>query len=747
MTTLPQTTTMRLPRPNGAQVLAHPGAGPSIAIGGGQAGFQMTGGDVWRVIRANIWLIIGMVMLSGIAGVGLYIWLAHSHPKFTATGLQRIDPPVPITLKQTDRAFIDTTNRETVALEQRTQAQLLKQDQLMSEVLQKSDAVRSTEWFAQFNGDMDKAKDDLRDNFGVSPIPDTRLIMLSMTCTSPKDAKIIVDEVGNQHLKNQQELSRNKQYERSKTLTATMNRYKIRLGEVQQELREKAVRLSIDGMGVPGRLSSKEVELSGLIKEQMETESQAAMAKSALESTEKSLQEGRDPPFVEETVNKDLLVLDYQRQLDQAQAALRAAENRVSPDHNAARMWESQIEVWQRKLEDRKAEARAQARVMLQDQMRSQLSALQERLDALNKRVQAAKDDFGEMSKAMETYLLRKDEEKDLLDNIKSLDEQLEIIAQTQSSQDLSGLLWAMRPEIPDKMSFPRLVIILPMAILLGLGLSLGIAFLREMTDTRVRSPRDIAKVGQMNMLGMIPHTEDDPQAVGARLPLVIFDAPHSMTAEQFRQVRARLQHAASLDSTRSILVTSPSPDDGKTIIACNLAAGLALNGRRILLVDANFRRPQLHKIFEITNEVGLSDALASLDNFEAGVRETAVPNLSIMTSGPKPGNTTELLESQLLVDFIERALEEYDHVIFDSGPMLFVSETVALAPRVDGVVTVVRARTNTRGLLQRMRDALRQVKAEHLGIVLNGVHAQAGGYYGRNIKTYYEYQNGHVAS
>ena len=86
------------------------------------------------------------------------------------------------------------------------------------------------------------------------------------------------------------------------------------------------------------------------------------------------------------------------------------------------------------------------------------------------------------------------------------------------------------------------------------------------------------------------------------------------------------------------------------------------------------------------------------------------------MTTGPKPANATELLESQLLVDFIERALEEYDHVIFDSGPMMVVSETPALAPRVDGVVTVVRARSNSRGLLARMKENLRQLKAENLG-------------------------------
>ena len=172
------------------------------------------------------------------------------------------------------------------------------------------------------------------------------------------------------------------------------------------------------------------------------------------------------------------------------------------------------------------------------------------------------------------------------------------------------------------------------------------------------------------------------------------------------------------------------------------VAAG-ALNGRRILLVDGNFRRPEIHRVFGIGNEQGFSDVLNGAVAFEDIVHETQVPNLAIMASGPKPINATEMFESQLLIDFIERALEEFDHVIFDSGPMMVVSESAAMAPRVDGVVTVVRARGSNRGQLTRMVEGLRATKAEHLGVVLNGVRAQGGGYYRRNIKTYYEYQNG----
>jgi capsular exopolysaccharide synthesis family protein len=340
-------------------------------------------------------------------------------------------------------------------------------------------------------------------------------------------------------------------------------------------------------------------------------------------------------------------------------------------------------------------------------------------------------------------------EEEGLSKQWEKANEDLSKLQSVAGSTEFANVDWARFPQTPDIPSFPKIEITMTVALLLGLALSLGIAFIRELTDNTVRTPQDIAKVGNMNLLGMIPHEDDDPQAAGSRLPLVIFDAPQSMLAESFRQVRTRLQHAASLDTTRSMLVTSAGGGDGKTTVAVNLAAGLALNGRRILLVDANFRRPQLHNVFDNTNEYGFSDVLNSLEAFEQSVQATVVPNLSVLTTGPKPLNPTELLESQLLIDFIERALEEYDHVIFDTGPLPLVSETIALAPRVDGVITVVRARANSRGLLTRVRDTLRQVKAEHVGVVLNAVRAQAGGYYGRSIVDYYKYQNssmtGHI--
>jgi capsular exopolysaccharide synthesis family protein len=446
--------------------------------------------------------------------------------------------------------------------------------------------------------------------------------------------------------------------------------------------------------------------------------------------------------MVERMVEQDFSVQRLRHNLDDLEMQIAAAESGGGTNHRQVKQLKAQREIAQVLLDQKRDEVRATSQVQVLEQLEQSAKSTQTELEAVTKQIQGIKETLADAATTRAEYLTLKDEEETYRALLQTVTEQYDTIMSNNQSITANGIEWAQHPATPDKRSFPNLIIVMSIAMGLGLALSFGIAFLREMLDTSVRSPRDIARVGQMNLLGAIPDEEDDPHSAGTPLPMVIFQAPHSIMAEQFRQVRTRLQHAASLDTTRSMLITSPGPGDGKTTVATNIAAGLALNGRRILLVDANFRRPDVHNVFGATNEIGFGQVLNDVANFENAVRQTQVPNLDILPSGPRPANATELLESQALVDFIERALEEYDHVLFDSGPLLFLAETVALAPRVDGVVTVVRAKTNSRGLLQRMRDSLRQLKAEHIGVVLNGVRSQAGGYYNRNIRTYYEYQN-----
>jgi capsular exopolysaccharide synthesis family protein len=733
---------MRLPRPAGAP---QPGQFPTP---GQTPGFQMTAGDVWRVIRANLWLIITLVVVAAAIGFVVNTLLAKYAPRYTATGVVAVQGAVLYDpLKQPIM-----NDQSGLPVEQRTQAMLLQSEQLFSAVLSKPNSqIRTkTTWFREMagaNGDnIERAKKDLEKNFDVAPMLETKLIKASMTYTVPADTQIIVQEIVDEHIRQQQELARNQQMSRSQVLSNMKEAARIKLGEVNRDLQQLQIKLSMGGGGEPGRLNSKEMELGELLRKQLELTEDVQMAKAKYESIDKAVQKGEIPPMITEYINRDQTVANARQQLDQIDMAYSSLSLSLGSENQRLQQLGKQKELAQQKLDGARAEAKANAEAMIVSALRDEAMQKQGQLDALEKRVTDVKEKQGELNNTLSTYLTRKEEAKGYQDAIQAVDGQLDTIAQVTSQQELSSVSWRQRPERPGTMSFPKLWLTLSVAVFLGLGMGLGIAFTREALDTTVRSPRDVARVGQLNLLGMVPDEQDDPQATGGRLPLIIFDAPHSIMSEQLRQIRARLQHAASLDTTRTIMVTSPSPGDGKTMIATNLAAGLALNGRKILLVDANFRRPELHKLFGVAAGTGFSEALANPDKFDAAVRVVQVPNLFVMPLGTKPGNPTELLESQLFGDFIERALKEYDHVIFDSGPLLLASDAMAVAPRVDGVVSVVRAQANSRGLLQRMRDALRQIKAEHVGVVLNGVRAQGGGYYGRNIKTYYAYQNGNAA-
>lgn len=757
MTTLPQTTGIRLPRPTSITTQPHGGALAGAHAPSATAGGTMTAADIWRVLRANSWLIILLLIVSAFGGYGMNWYLAKYHSRFTASALVAVEPKThfnPMDPKS-DQQNEDYSGLQIV---QRTHAAMLTSDSLFSSVLSKPDLqIRQTSWFKQFvynqpqaDGasrdvvDTGAAKLELQDRFTATAIPDSQLIKIEMSCADPQDAVKIIDDIVNTHLDQQRSQSTNKMLDK----TSTLNNLKLRLEQHIRELSDRQnnlmMHLNLGQVGnSTGRYTATDMEYQATISKQIEMQAGAMAAQAGYEQMQQQIAAGSDPAMAIDMVERDMQVVSYRDMIARTEVNIRTAiaagaNSRTVRDLEMSR--DGFIEQLQKVREEKLIAARASLLSSAQVQAQSAKDAL----ETTSKKIEQLKGQLGDLAIAMSDYLSITDELNTTRTNYKEIKDQLDTIASANADMQVA---WAQHPEKPDLPSFPKLPITMSIAIVLGLTLSLGIAFLREMMDTSVRSPRDIARVGQMNLLGMIPHEEDDPQAAGVPAPLIIFQAPTSIIAEQYRQVRTRLQHAASLETTRSIMVTSPAPGDGKTTVACNLAAGLALNGRKILLVDANFRRPELNKIFNVPNDVGFSNAIASVENFEGAIRSTQVPNLDVMTTGQRPANPTELMESQLFTDFVERALEEYDHVIFDTGPMLLVSETAAMAPRVDGVVSVVKAASNSRGLLQRLRDGLRQLKAEHLGVVLNGVRSQGGGYYGRNIKTYYEYQNGQEAS
>ena len=756
MTTLPTTSSIRLPRTGapGGQVLAMPSTpmGPMM-----QQAAQplLTPADVWRVIRGNFWLILIACVVAGAIGGALYVWQARTNPKYEAVGWAEILRQFRFDPKTGEASPIDDGIFD-LKVEQRTQVEKILNEGLWASVVQNNEAVRKTDWFMGFERKAGAsqaqaaegtvtaamlAKEDLGDNFSVAPRPESRLVRISMTAGKPEDAKVIVQAIVDEHIRLQQQATYDRTNAELVTATQWAERYDRAIAGVKDRMSSLQGSLTSGGSMINfGRLNLKEMEISAMISTQMKAKMEAGQAEGQLKAVEAQIQAGSDPAQVQQMVQMDPTVARLKAMVDEYDLQMEGYKDQGQQSRFMLEM-QAKRDAAKAKLAAREAEARATYRNQLVDSMRSAMQASRSEEESLTGQIDSKRIELGEMSAQISEYLGLKDE----LDSYKVLkremDERVALLRNALRQQN-SGVRWSATPVLPDSRSSPKLGFYVPVAIMLGLALSLGIAFLRELMDTSVRSPRDVAKVGPMNLLGMIATEGDDPQLAGVPLHMVISQAPHSVMAEQFRQVRTRLQHAASLDTTRTIVVTSPAPGDGKSTVACNLAAGLALNGRRILLVDANFRRPDLHRLFGVNNDVGFAGVLDSISNLESAVQKTNIPNLELLPTGPKAANPTELLESQLFSDFIDRSLEEYDHVIFDTGPLLVVSEAVALAPRVDGVITVVRAKKNSRGMLSRVRETLKQIKAENLGVVLNGVQNWGGGYYGRNIKTYYAYQN-----
>ena len=313
---------------------------------------------------------------------------------------------------------------------------------------------------------------------------------------------------------------------------------------------------------------------------------------------------------------------------------------------------------------------------------------------------------------------------------------------------------------VPARPISPRVMETVLLAAAIGLILALAGAFLIEFLDDTIKTPDDVTRAVDLPTLGAIARF----RAKGYEEKLIAARHPQSPIAEAFRALRINIQFSSVDKPTRTLLVTSPSSVEGKSIILANLAVVMAQSGRSVIVVDTDLRRPEQHRFFGLDNHHGLSNALlkpnpdvseymwqpeieslAGLfsdgDNGEVTehVQPTGVGNLHVVTSGPPPPNPADLLGSERMEVIIEELKKQADVVLFDSPPVLAVADTAVLSTRVDGVLLVNDARRTRRAMAQRAVERLRQVDANLLGVVLNRLPSRRGGYYYRQYYTSYQ--------
>jgi protein-tyrosine kinase len=217
---------------------------------------------------------------------------------------------------------------------------------------------------------------------------------------------------------------------------------------------------------------------------------------------------------------------------------------------------------------------------------------------------------------------------------------------------------------------------------------------------------------------------------------LITHFSPRAAISEQYRTIRTNIQFSSVDESIRTILVTSSGPEEGKSTTVANLAVVFAQQGKKVLLIDADLRKPTVHYTFQLDNTTGLTNVLTKQTHLEKAAVTTLVDNLSVLSSGPIPPNPAELLGSKAMEDMLITALEQYDIVIFDTPPVLAVTDAQILANRCDGTILVVGSGKTQIEPAVKSKELLLSSKGKLLGVVLNRKNAKDSQYYyyyGRN--------------
>lgn len=289
-------------------------------------------------------------------------------------------------------------------------------------------------------------------------------------------------------------------------------------------------------------------------------------------------------------------------------------------------------------------------------------------------------------------------------------------------------------PAVPAR---PQRVLNILIALFVGTFGGVFLAFFVEYLDDSIKTPDDVENILAMPFLGYVPSTAQEEG------PIYMFSGPRAAIAESYRTIRTSIMLSSTEDNPlKVILVTSSTPNEGKTTTAANLAVAMAQMGERVLLIDTDMRRHNLHKVFSIDNLVGISDIIVDHNNLAAACRGLShIPNFTIITGGTLAPNPSELLGSNSMRQLIAELRGQYDRIVLDSPPIMAFSDSLVLSRLADGVIFVVWGNMTARGHIQKSVQSISSVGGRLLGVVLNNVSVSSKAY--SYYHPYYHYYYG----
>ena len=362
-----------------------------------------------------------------------------------------------------------------------------------------------------------------------------------------------------------------------------------------------------------------------------------------------------------------------------------------------------------------------------------QLWAAQERQKTLETHFEQQRRSAVALSNQLAHYALLQSDYTRTKNFCDTLDDRIRVLGVGPQAGGLSVEI--LEPaQVPTSPSRPRVPKTMGLALCLGFFVGMGLTLHQEWKDKRLRSIEEISDLLELPILGVVPSMTSPNQTSAIRGQKVRI-SPESREAEAFRSLRTAIFHRAPKGKARTILVTSATANEGKSTVVGNLAITMACAGQKVVVVDANLRRPGQYALFSMNpNGKGLTAVVAGTMSLEEAIVHTKIENLNILTSGPAVSNPAEMIDSESFALILKTLAEEYDRVIVDSPAVLAVTDAQILASRCDATVLVIRAQASSRRVSVQAHDRLASVDARILGVVVNDVRLRGDdyGYCGR---------------
>jgi len=697
--------------------------------------------DPIRVLRRHTFTLIVAVLFGAVLGTGAYFALDQLLPLYSGQVLFEIRPGIS---QSTEFGTSETASDDEVARIAETEGVLLVSRAVLESAVT-SPEVRQTQWAEQFKDstgtvNVGDAVDALVEEVKTGMVRGSNLFDLRWSTTAKMDVQPVLNAVARSYMARRQEIEHSN-YNKNLTLFRTrMNQTNREIEDLDQQMQNYIREHGITTLTDP-RDSPLAAEVNALNQRINETVAQRNMTQTQYNQTAAKLQGTMEPSQADILeAQQDPTLRPHISAVLQLKTSIRSMREKYSPDHNVVRTLEERLrstelerDAKQDEIIRRNLEARLK---MLGDQLET-LTRVLEQLEVESEEKSAMLRELAANHSSYQSLESRRNHLEAMLDSQRMLIQEVELL---KLRSDASRIRLAQYAETPREKSFPKWQMIIPLGAMLMFGLTLGIVFLREFLDQRVKSASDLEVLPHAEVLGSIPELAEDPTDA-KEVDLAVRKYPNSVIAEGYRHASMPIRRAIDYQGHQAILFVGGMPGAGTTTAISNIAATLQATGKRVVVLDANFRRPRVAQAMDVpTNGLGLGDVLCGETDLDQALVESGC-GVQVLTAGTPANRLFERLGGEQFDHLIAELRTRFDVILIDAPPAVVAGDAFMLANKLDATVLIVRANREQRGLVARLINQFSDsARSELLGIVLNRPRGTAGGYFKKNYEAMAEY-------